>query len=79
MTPEKINTIVMLLMVGSVFMILANMNKKHRIFEVGLFGIALCAQAYYASIAVNTLSEILFTILWGYFVYRSWERNYAKD
>ena len=77
MTPEKVNTIVLLLMLGTCVAIFADKDKKNRIIQMGLAIMAFGAQAYYASIAENMLVEILFTALWGWLVYRIWEKTYG--
>lgn len=79
MEPAQVNSLVLLLMLTSCLMLFANRDKKLRVLEVGVFVLALCAQAYYASIAEAMVVEILFTALWGWLTYRSYERNYLKD
>ena len=79
MEPTKLNSLVMLLMLASCLMIFINMDKKYRLLEVGAFVMALCAQAYYTSISKNMIVELLFTLLWGWLTFRSYERNYIKD
>ena len=78
MEPNQVNSLVMLLMLASCLMILTNKEKKFRVLEVGMFILALCAQAYYTTIADNLVVEVLFTALWGWLTYRSYERNYVN-
>ena len=79
MDPYQVSKLVLLLMLASCLVLFVNKDKKYRILEVGVFFIALCAQAYYASIAENMVAEILFTALWGWLTYRSYERNYINN
>ena len=76
MTPEKFNSIVLIMMLIGMFIIMLNKDKKYSIIEVGMLAITLILQMVYTYIAFSVI-EVLFSVGWGWILYRSWRRNYA--